>query len=172
MSDENFPEANPYAAPTSRVTAFHAMPGGRAIGYAGFFRRFVAAMIDLTLISVAAAVYVFALLALVLAIPSTDPTVAAAVFMAGYALLCVLGAAYFVVMESSSMQATLGKAAMGLRVVDLYGRRISVMRSLGRYSGKVISSLPFMLGYVLAAFSEKRQALHDMMAGTLVVRVI
>jgi uncharacterized RDD family membrane protein YckC len=59
---------------------------------------------------------------------------------------------------------------MGVIVTDLYGRRISVGRSLGRYMGKFLSSF-FMIGYPMAAFTEKKQALHDMMASTLVVKI-
>ena len=55
------------------------------------------------------------------------------------------------------MQATLGKAAMGIKVVDLHGRRISLSRSFGRWMGKWLSSIIFMVGYIMAAFTEKKQ---------------
>jgi uncharacterized RDD family membrane protein YckC len=77
---------------------------------------------------------------------------------------------YFSLMESSSWQATLGKKALGLEVTDLEGRRISFGRATGRYFAKIISTLILFIGYIMAGFTEKKQALHDMIAGTLVLR--
>jgi uncharacterized RDD family membrane protein YckC len=77
---------------------------------------------------------------------------------------------YFSLMESSAWQATLGKKALGLTVTDLEGRRISFGRATGRYFAKIISSLILFIGYIMAGFTEKKQALHDMIAGTLVLR--
>jgi uncharacterized RDD family membrane protein YckC len=79
---------------------------------------------------------------------------------------------YFASMECSSWQATLGKKAMGLYVTDLAGQRIGFLRASVRYFAKMISSLVLFLGYLMAAFTEKRQALHDMIAGCLVQRRI
>jgi len=77
---------------------------------------------------------------------------------------------YFSLMESSSWQATLGKKALGLTVTDLEGRRIGFGRATGRYFAKIISTLILFIGYMMAGFTEKKQALHDMIAGTLVLR--
>jgi uncharacterized RDD family membrane protein YckC len=77
---------------------------------------------------------------------------------------------YFSIMESSSWQATLGKKALGLTVTDLEGRRISFGRATGRYFAKIISKLTLLIGYIMAGFTQKKQALHDMIAGTLVLR--
>jgi len=79
------------------------------------------------------------------------------------------GLFYFALMESSPYQATLGKMALGIKVTDYAGRRISFARAVGRYLGKIISSIILGIGYLLAGFSAKKQALHDMIAGTLVV---
>lgn len=76
---------------------------------------------------------------------------------------------YFAIMESSSKQATLGKMAMKIKVTDLEGNRISFSRATGRYFAKILSMMIFFIGYIMAAFTEKKQALHDMIAGTLVV---
>jgi len=76
---------------------------------------------------------------------------------------------YFALMESSSRGATLGKMALGIRVTDLSGNRISFGKATGRYFGKIVSSMILMIGYLMAAFTERKQALHDMMAGCLVV---
>ena len=78
---------------------------------------------------------------------------------------------YFAGMESSERQATFGKAAMSLRVTDLEGRRLSFGHATGRFFAKIVSGLiPFAIGYIMAGFTEKKQALHDMIAGTLVLR--
>lgn len=76
---------------------------------------------------------------------------------------------YFALMESSKKQATLGKMALGIKVTDLQGNRISFGRATGRYFGKILSGLILNIGYIMAAFTEKKQALHDMMANCLVI---
>ncbi len=74
-------------------------------------------------------------------------------------------------MESSSYQGTLGKMALGLIVTDLQGRRVTFGRASGRFFAKIITGLiPFALGYIMAGFTEKKQALHDMIASCLVLR--
>jgi uncharacterized RDD family membrane protein YckC len=82
----------------------------------------------------------------------------------------IFGLAYKAGMESSSLQGTIGKRAMGLKVVDLQGQRISITRAIGRYFASYISALILAIGYLMALFTEKRQTLHDMIAGTLVVK--
>jgi uncharacterized RDD family membrane protein YckC len=77
---------------------------------------------------------------------------------------------YFALLESSSKQATVGKMALGIRVTDLDGRRITFGRATGRHFGKILSGLILGIGFLMAAFTERKQALHDMLAGTLVVR--
>lgn len=77
---------------------------------------------------------------------------------------------YFATFESSRWQATPGKKALGLRVTDLEGRRLSFIRASARHFGKIISSLLFGIGFLMAGFTEKKQALHDMLAGCLVLR--
>jgi uncharacterized RDD family membrane protein YckC len=73
-------------------------------------------------------------------------------------------------MESSARGATLGKMALGLRVVDLNGDRIGFGRATGRYFGKIVSGLILGIGYFMAAFTQQKQALHDIMAGCLIIR--
>jgi uncharacterized RDD family membrane protein YckC len=74
-------------------------------------------------------------------------------------------------MESSKNQGTLGKMALGLIVTDSQGRPIGFGHATGRYFAKIITGLiPFGIGYAMAGFTEKKQALHDMIAGCLVLR--
>jgi uncharacterized RDD family membrane protein YckC len=76
---------------------------------------------------------------------------------------------YFALMESSSNQATLGKRALGIKVTDLNGDRISFGKATGRHFGKFLSSIILCIGYIMVAFTQKKQGLHDIMAGCLVV---
>jgi uncharacterized RDD family membrane protein YckC/Tfp pilus assembly major pilin PilA len=76
---------------------------------------------------------------------------------------------YAALFESSARQATPGKLALRIKVTDLEGRRISFARATGRYFAEWLTGLTFGIGYVMAAFTQKRQALHDLIAGTLVV---
>ena len=72
-------------------------------------------------------------------------------------------------MESSVKRATLGKMALGIAVTDVDGRRITFMRATGRHFAKMISGLILLIGYLMAAWTKKKQGLHDILAGTLVV---
>jgi uncharacterized RDD family membrane protein YckC len=85
--------------------------------------------------------------------------------------LCLITAfVYSVFLESSSWQATVGKAAMGLKVVDMEGARISVQQAAVRYIGKILSALILYIGFIMIGFTENKQGLHDMIAQTFVVR--
>jgi len=77
---------------------------------------------------------------------------------------------YCALLESSPWQATLGKKALGIRVTDLSGNRISFGRASGRYFAKVLSGLICLVGLIMVAFTEKKQGLHDLVAGTLVLK--
>lgn len=77
---------------------------------------------------------------------------------------------YFTLLESSASQATLGKAVIGIRVTDMQGRRISLLKANARYWAKILSAITLGFGYLMAGFTKRKQALHDMVAGTLVVR--
>jgi uncharacterized RDD family membrane protein YckC len=66
--------------------------------------------------------------------------------------------------------ATVGKMAMGLKVTDMEGNQISFLRASYRYFGKFLSSMILLIGYIMAGFTEKKQALHDIMANCLVVK--
>jgi uncharacterized RDD family membrane protein YckC len=78
---------------------------------------------------------------------------------------------YHAWMESSEWQATVGKKALGLVVTDMAGRRVSFGRATGRHFGKIVTNMvPFLIGYIMAGFTERKQALHDMIAGCLILR--
>jgi len=98
------------------------------------------------------------------------PTIQAVCGFAGYIVGIILNWLYFTLFECSSRQATLGKMALGIIVTDLDGNKISFGRANGRYWGKIISALTLSIGYIMAGFTEKKQALHDMIAGCLVIK--
>jgi uncharacterized RDD family membrane protein YckC len=80
--------------------------------------------------------------------------------------------AYFAILESSPAQGTLGKIALELQVTDLHGDPISFRRAFFRHAAKFLSSLLIGLGWLLAAITPRKQALHDLVAGTLVLRKV
>jgi uncharacterized RDD family membrane protein YckC len=128
--------------------------------YSGFWRRFVAYVIDNILLTV-----IFWLLVLVLGGIAGDGGMIGA-----YTLGAIVWLGYYAAMESSTSQATVGKMALGIQVTDLEGNRISFGKALGRNLAKILSALIFYIGFIMAAFTAKKQALHDMIAGTLVVK--
>ncbi len=144
--------------------------------YGGFWRRFWAYVIDGFLVGAVTVPIGLAFgVPLFFAAAMRDFSAETLAAMIGASMmLAVIRLAiwwlYFALMESSAKQATLGKLALGLRVTDLAGRRLSFGRATGRWFGHVLSSMIFMIGFIMVAFTEKKQGLHDMLAGTLVVR--
>jgi uncharacterized RDD family membrane protein YckC len=79
-------------------------------------------------------------------------------------------AIYFILLECSPLQGTVGKYLLGLRVTDLNGNPIRFGRSVGRYLARLAAMLPWWFGYFMAGFTRRKQGLHDMISGTLVIR--
>jgi uncharacterized RDD family membrane protein YckC len=145
-----------------------------AVPYAGFWLRLVAAIIDGLLVQVVTFPLSFLLGLVIGIIGATAKAPAAGTQLAGGFAGFLVGTGvswlYSAYLESSSRQATVGKMALSLRVTDLEGQRISFGRATGRHFSKYVSALTLLIGYIMAGFTERKQALHDMMAGTLVVR--
>lgn len=134
--------------------------------YAGFWKRFAAYFIDGIVINIAMTIVGYALGVGYL----NSIADAAAGRSAAYTIIdIVVFWLYFALLESSSLQATLGKMALGIIVTDLDGRRISFARATVRQLSKILSTLTLFIGWLMAGFTIKKQALHDMIAGTLVV---
>ena len=89
-------------------------------------------------------------------------------------LLATVGLAltwlYHALMESSEWQATVGKKVLDLVVTDMAGRRVSFWRATGRHFGKMVSMMIYPIGHLMAGFTQQKQALHDMIAGCLILR--
>jgi uncharacterized RDD family membrane protein YckC len=172
-------------APAGAVPAYPIAPIAVALPspYAGFWLRVVAYIIDSIVLGVIfgvlfligiAIVGVGSLHTMVRGMDSGDaePPVAFILMLIFVSFLgLIAGWLYHAYLESSPNQGTLGKMALGLIVTDLQGRRISFGHATGRFFAKIITSLiPLGIGYMMAGFTEKKQALHDMIAATLVLR--
>lgn len=158
---------------------------GAPVLYAGFWLRFVAFIIDLIILGCVGGILggvIFGIMGISmggLLRPDSmgglrHPEMMAPAILGAVALvelaLFVGQWLYFALLESSTWQATLGKKALGLYVTDIYGARIGFGRATGRYFAKFISGLTLSIGYIMAGFTEKKQALHDMIASCLVLR--
>ena len=146
---------------------------------AGFWRRYGAHLLDATILSIFfIAMYVIFLIIAMIVSLGTSSGNSGNTFGNSFALLCIcfayaIGAIvvllYFTWFESSRYQATPGKLAVGMIVVDLAGQRISFQKALIRNLSKIVSGLLLDVGFIMIGFTEKRQGLHDMIAGTTVV---
>lgn len=150
--------------------------------YAGFFKRLAAAFIDWLVFSGVSMLFVGVIFHFSPVFETLDknrgplaledlPALmrVAYLFMVFSFSMAIMGWLYYALMESSKKQATLGKIAVGIRVTDLQGNQISFGRATSRYFARILSSMFFGIGYLMAGFTEKKQALHDRVAQTLVV---
>lgn len=143
------------------------------VGYAGFWRRALALLIDTLLATLLSVVIAFPVgLVFGVAMAGRGLEAETAIFgeLLGQLLGMLISWLYFTLCESSEWQATPGKKLLGLRVTDLDGRRIGFGRANGRYWAKILSALTLLIGYLMAGFTARKQALHDLLASTLVVR--
>lgn len=177
------------AAPSAAGVLFPVPVGGSThpvppLPYGAFWARLVAYVIDGLIIGVPSmialftAMFFFGGFGMLLHHSHPDPNAVRAIvltmfpiFGLGILIILALQWLYFAGLESSARQATIGKSVMSLRVTDLEGQRLSFGHATGRFFAKLVSGLiPFLIGYLMAAFTEKKQALHDLIAGTLVLR--
>jgi uncharacterized RDD family membrane protein YckC len=121
------------------------------VPYAGFWTRVVATIIDAVIVAVGSGL------------------IASVTFGIGFLLSFVVPWLYEAFMLSSEWQATVGKRAMSIAVTGLDGGRISFARATGRHFAKWISICTLGIGFIMVAFTAKKQALHDLIAETLVV---
>lgn len=135
--------------------------------YGGFWVRFIAIIID--------GIVLFFIQSLISYLFTGQLTVNYdtegdnAAFWTSSTLSWVVSICYYAGMHSSKKQATVGKMCFDLKVVDMNGNRISFLRGVGRNVSKILSALILMVGYIMAAFDSKKQALHDKLAKTMVV---
>lgn len=132
---------------------------GSSASYAGFWLRVAAYIIDSALLMILS-------LAIILGAASLDEMLAV---LASLAVL-LINLLYWPVMESSVRQATFGKSIVGIKVSNLQGGRLTFWRALLRNLAKILSAIPLSIGFLLAGFTARKQALHDMITHNIVVR--
>jgi len=128
------------------------------IAYAGFVKRLVANLIDFILVALAGWA-----IGLIFGVN---------IFKESWGVKWfnnILTMIYFIVMEAGKNNATLGKQIVGIKVVTTNGAPITLQDSLVRNLCKILSAALLMIGFIMVAFSAKKQGLHDMIAGTLVI---
>ena len=137
------------------------------VEYAGFWKRVAAALID-SLVMLIPSMILGGIIGFVMAI--NDP------YVTDYELEIVVNIVSIVtwwlynsVFESSNFMGTPGKMALGIVVTDYQNQKISFAQASGRHFGKIISGIIIGIGFLMAAFTEKKQGLHDIMSGTLIV---
>jgi len=152
--------------------------------YAGFWKRVLAHLVDGLVVWVCmlpiASVYREKAGEFANAIgPQTSPQNAIAALMVlmpitleYFAFCLIVGLLYYAGFESSNLQGTPGKLALGIKVIDTEGQRVSFARATGRHFSKIVSGMTLLIGYIMCAFTERRQCLHDMMAGCLVISAL
>ncbi|MDR1123582.1 MAG: RDD family protein [Elusimicrobiota bacterium] len=129
--------------------------------YAGFWKRFIALIIDAVIISFCSVPFVFIFR------PSRTPE--GGFGLAFNIFVFFANLMYYALLESSPWQATIGKKIIGIKVVDLEYKRIDFFTAAIREFSKILSGFILCLGYIMAAFTSQKRALHDFIGGTLVV---
>ncbi|WHY87908.1 RDD family protein [Neobacillus novalis] len=156
----------------------------KQVKYGGFWMRFAAYLLDSVIISIPLTILMIVIMVFGLgtmdvftdpaAVENGDITNQQAISLLLLTLLMVLigvvvSTVYYAGMHASKWQATVGKKLLKLKVTDLQGNRISFWRAFGRLLAMSFLSGIFYIGYIMAAFTEKKQSLHDLIAGTVVV---
>lgn len=133
--------------------------------FAGFDQRWMASALDWFMVSLV--IIFFGVIALLFI--SEKPTqIIIAVSILG--IIPIINFIYHVVMEASTKRGTYGKQILKIKVTDMQGERISFGRSFGRNLAKILSALTLFIGYLYSFFNTKQQCLHDVVAGTLVIK--
>lgn len=151
--------------PRGAAAAPHALSGE----YAGFWLRFVAQLLD-ALVCVLISFFVLTLFVCFFPKPDDTTVPRPAVAVTVYFLNALLIWLYNALMESSPLQATVGKLACGIMVSGSQGRRISFLRATGRHIAKFNLSTILLVGFVITPFNARKQALHDLIADTVVTK--
>lgn len=133
----------------------------KVVKYANFWSRLLACLLDTIIVYILNSMAIL-LVGFIIVITGVN------ILEWGFIVTVIVGWLYFAISESSHKQSTLGKQALGIIVTDLKGERLSFGKATARYFCKWLSNLTLFIGYIMA-FTHKKQALHDMIAGTLVL---
>lgn len=144
-----------------------AVPGNPPgiLEYAGFWKRFLSSIIDAIIVNILGLVIGFMFGFMYGLTLGTAEGVEGPSFIMGLLISWI----YYAGLESSPRQATYGKSAIGIIVTDLNGNRISFGKATARYFAKIISALLLLIGFLMIGFTEKKQGLHDIIAGCYVI---
>jgi len=142
-------------------------PKNKTMKYGTYSKRFLAFLIDYLIISIFISIIWYIL---GIGIPSEHYRIENFVFFTVPFLGWLIGIFYFGIMESESKQASYGKRAMGLKVCNEEGERISTWKSMVRNANKFLSGIYFMIGYILIFTSKKNQTLHDWLSNVVIVQ--
>lgn len=132
---------------------------GRNFTYAGFWIRVAAYLIDAIILWIVQLILAFALFG---GYNFTEPNISLSL------ISLIVNVIYFGAMESSGRQATLGKSAVGIKVGDANGDKISFANAMGRHFAKILSGLLLLIGFMMVGWDAKKQGLHDKLANTYV----
>lgn len=135
--------------------------------YAGFWKRVIAHLIDAFIIAVPVTMVFGTVIPEVLKTENVEVT--SVTVSMPQVIMLVASWVYFAGLESSAWQATVGKKMLGMQVTDTSGQRIDFIKATIRYLSKFLSSFFFMIGFIMVAFTAKKQGLHDFIAGTVVL---
>ena len=133
--------------------------------FGSFDQRLMASALDWFFVSGACVLPVF-----IASVFVTDKMVRMVITLSLLAIIPIVKLLYHIVMEASAKQATFGKQILKIRVCDMQGNRLGIGQSVGRNLGKIFSVLSLFTGYLYCFFNKQQQCLHDVMAGTLVVK--
>jgi uncharacterized RDD family membrane protein YckC len=140
-------------------------PGSTPVGYGGFWIRVVAYVIDVILVGIVLGVVMG-----VFGLRQVNPDDLSDIDPRVNLLTILVFWLYFALLESSERGATVGKMAMGLRVVTGEGKRLTFLNATGRFFARILSGAIFCIGYIMVAFTDRKRGLHDMIANTVVIK--
>jgi uncharacterized RDD family membrane protein YckC len=164
---------SPYAPPRAALVSGNAAIHGGEVVYAGFWKRVAANIIDSFVVGIVGGIIGAIIGGVIGAIFGLNGGLGGGGFLAIQLVTNLVSiaitAGYYAWFHSSANQATLGKMAIGIKVVRTDGEAISLARGIGRYFAFLLSSLILGIGLIMAAFTERKQGLHDMICDTLVV---
>jgi uncharacterized RDD family membrane protein YckC len=174
------PVTNAVAVPAAAAApaVAYAPPVAAGPAYGGFWLRVVATLLDGVVLSVVTMPIFFILIfpAVIRAVNEAQrgsqepPVELISRIFAVIPLIWIANWLYDSLLTCSSWQGTIGKRVLRMKVIDQAGNKISFGRATGRFFSKAFISGIFYVGYIMVAFTDRKQGLHDMIAGTLVVR--
>ncbi len=165
-SGESSVARNPYLAARAPLQAKPSFVADQDVVYAGFWKRVAATIIDGFILSLVVGLC-GELFGMILSDLAGGGELATAITTS----LCTiaLNALYFAWFHSTFNYATPGKMAIGIKVVRSHGEPISFLRALARFFATILSTLTLCIGYLMAAFTARKQSLHDVICDTVVV---